>query len=128
MTVPKTAPKAAAKKKPSTDVTKAQVDASRGGADLETRLTAVEEKVGFLMKERPGRKYLPVVAKEKGVCGVDPSRDSKTCQDASLWRRNNGCLGDACVAESTKYYKNYREKNKAPVVVAAPKKRTRKKG
>lgn len=79
--------------------------------DLGARLAAVEEQVGFLLKGRPGRKYLPIVASEEHVCGVDPSRDSKKCKDASLWRRNKGCKGDACVAVSTKYYQDYR-KNK----------------
>lgn len=78
----------------------------------EARLAALEEQVVFLLKGRPGRKYLPIVKSEEHVCGVDPSRDSKKCPDASLWRRNKGCLGDACVAMSTKYYQNYRKRKK----------------
>lgn len=80
--------------------------------DLQTRLSAVEEKVNFLLRGRPGRKYLPILVSEKHVCGVDPNRDSKKCKDASLWRRNQGCEGDACVAVSTKYYQDYREKKR----------------
>lgn len=90
-------------------------------AEIKERLAAVEEQVkaqdeqiSFLLKGRPGRKYLPIVKSEDHVCGVDPDRDSETCPDASLWRRNKGCLGDACVAVSTEYYRNYRKDKKKP--------------
>lgn len=76
--------------------------------DIHARLAAVEEQVSFLLKGRPGRKYLPITTSEDHVCGVDPERDPTTCEDASLWRRNKGCKGDACVAKSTLYYQNYR--------------------
>jgi hypothetical protein len=77
--------------------------------DLDVRLTAVEEQIKFLLKGRPGRKYLPVLVSEEGVCGVDPSCDSETCENASLWRRNQGCQGKACMKVSSEYYKNYRK-------------------
>ncbi len=82
--------------------------------DMGARLAAVEEQVSFLLKGRPGRKYLPILKSEDHVCGVDPERDSTACKDASLWRRNKGCKGDACVATSTEYYRNYRKDKKAP--------------
>ena len=71
-------------------------------ARLEARVEALEAK-------RPGRKALPIVVKQDGVCGVDPERDSATCPNASLWRRQKGCLGTACVREAAEYFDNYRK-------------------
>ena len=75
---------------------------------VEIRLTALEEQVQLLLKGRPGRHLKPIVVHEAHVCGVDPSRDSTICEDASLWRRSKGCEGDACKAISSQYYKDYR--------------------
>lgn len=77
---------------------------------LDQRVTALEEQVDLLLKSRPGRQLRPIVVSERHVCGIDPSRDSSTCADASLWRRSKGCKGDACVEVSSQYYKNYRSK------------------
>lgn len=87
-------------------------------AEETLRIAALEEQVSFLLKGRPGRKYLPILVSEPHVCGVDPTRDPKACQDASLWRRNKGCQGDACMQKSSEYYKTYR---KAKTVPKAPK-------
>lgn len=76
--------------------------------DIEQRVSALEEQVGFLLKGRPGRRVKPVLVSEEHVCGIDPDRDSASCADASLWRRSKGCKGDACVALSSEYYRNYR--------------------
>lgn len=76
--------------------------------DLDQRVAALEEQVGLLLKGRPGRQLKPIVASEEHVCGLDPTRDSSTCADASLWRRSKGCKGDACMTVSSQYYKDYR--------------------
>jgi hypothetical protein len=67
-------------------------------------ITNLTVRVETLEKERPGRKPLPVVVSEEHVCGVDPSRDSATCPDASLYRRQQKCKGDRCVSISQEYY------------------------
>lgn len=74
-----------------------------------TNLTA---RVETLEKQRPGRKPRPVVVSEEHVCGVDPSRDSATCPDASLYRRHRGCQGDRCVSISQEYYAERRATKK----------------
>jgi hypothetical protein len=79
---------------------------------LDERVSVLEDKVDFLLKGRPGRRYLPVTVSEKGVCGVDPTRDSATCEDASLWRKSKGCRGTACTTKATEYFANYRAARK----------------
>ena len=63
-------------------------------------MAQLEARVETLEKARPGRKALPVVISKEHVCGVDPLIDSKKCPHASLYRRQKGCMGDACVALS----------------------------
>ena len=77
--------------------------------NLNTRLARVEARLALLERERPGRKALPIVVSEEHVCGVEPDRDSAACHDASLYRRQKGCLGDACVKLSDEYYANRRK-------------------
>lgn len=77
--------------------------------NLSTRLARVEARLELLERERPGRKALPIVLSEEHVCGVDPDRDSAACWDASLYRRQKGCMGDACVKISDEYYANRRK-------------------
>jgi hypothetical protein len=76
----------------------------------DTRLARLEARVDALEAARPGRKGKPIIVSAEGVCGIDPERDSATCPDASLWRRQRGCKGTACVREATEYYDNYRKK------------------
>lgn len=80
--------------------------------ETEQRITLLEEQVAFLLKSRPGRQLKPIVVSEAHVCGVDPARDSTTCEDASLWRRSKGCKGDGCVEISSTYYREYRANKK----------------
>jgi hypothetical protein len=87
---------------------------------LQARVEALEERVAALEGERPGRKVLPILVSEPGVCGVDPERRSKNCPDASLYRRRKGCLGTACQQKATEYYEQYRANHTA---VAPPKRR-----
>jgi hypothetical protein len=77
-------------------------------ADVELRLAALEQRVETLEKGRPGRRGKPILVSVEGVCGVDPTRDSSTCDDASLYRRQKGCQGTACKQASSDYYANYR--------------------
>jgi hypothetical protein len=82
-------------------------------SDDRARLTALEQRVESLEKGRSGRKGKPIVVSAEGVCGIDPDRNSKTCPDASLYRRNKGCLGTACQMKSTRYYATYKRPSKA---------------
>ena len=66
---------------------------------------ALAERVTALENARPGRKRRLLLVSEKGVCGLDPSRDSSGCPDASLYRRNQGCKGNACMIVSANHYK-----------------------
>ena len=72
--------------------------------ELRTRVARLEARVNTLESHRPGRKALPILVSEEHVCGVDPSRNSTVCQDASLYRRQKGCKGDRCVTLSKEYY------------------------
>jgi hypothetical protein len=75
---------------------------------LEARVAALEARVESLEAGRSGRRRLPIVVKEEGVCGVDPRRDSGTCLDGSLYRRQQGCLGVACKKEASNYWATQR--------------------
>jgi hypothetical protein len=77
--------------------------------EVETRLTALEERVESLEKGRSGRRAKPILVSHTGICGVDPHRDSSECPDASLYRRQKGCKGTACLAKSAEYFKDYRD-------------------
>jgi hypothetical protein len=77
-------------------------------ASVEARLTKLEEQVETLMAGRPGRRPLPVIVSEEGVCGVNPDSDSASCPHASVYRRQKGCLGTACQAKTEEYYAEYR--------------------
>jgi hypothetical protein len=76
--------------------------------DLETRIATLEAKVEYLEKGRSGRKPKPILCSVEGICGVDPTIDSSTCPDASLYRRQQGCQGAACTQKSSEYYSAYR--------------------
>ena len=79
---------------------------------VEERLLILESKVAFLESRRPGRKKVPVIASEQGVCGVDPTCDSEYCEVASLYRHQQGCRGKACTREYGAYYESYRKEYK----------------
>ena len=79
---------------------------------LEQRVVALETKVELLEKERPGRRVKPNVISQEGVCGLDPTRNSAECTDASIYRYQQGCRGDCCDTINTTYYKKYRAKNR----------------
>jgi hypothetical protein len=74
---------------------------------------SVEARLDALEGVRPGRKAKHVLVSEEGVCGIDPERDSATCPDASMWRRQKGCLGTACVNQATAYWKERRLSTKS---------------
>jgi len=79
---------------------------------LEQRIAGLEAKVQLLERERPGRRVKPNVVKQAGVCGLDPARDSTQCDDASIYRYQQGCRGVCCDNINTKYYKDYRAANR----------------
>lgn len=81
---------------------------------LEQKVERLEQQVEFLEKKRPGRRLQPIVVTESGVCGLDPSCDSKTCKKSSIYRYQQGCLGDACVTANREYYAEYRARKKTP--------------
>jgi hypothetical protein len=73
---------------------------------VETRLAALEARVTQLETVRKGgRPSKKILVKAVDVCGLDPERDSRTCPDASLYRRRQGCAGVACMQASSEYYK-----------------------
>lgn len=80
--------------------------------NIEERLEALEKRVAFLEKERPGRKMRPNIVSQPGVCGLDPSCDSKSCESASIYRYQQGCQGDKCVKINRDYYANYKAKKR----------------
>jgi hypothetical protein len=82
---------------------------------------SLEEQVEYLMlqvglltarlnqmenKRKGGRPSKKLLVKAEGVCGLDPERDSASCPDASLYRRRQGCGGEACRRISADYYKD----------------------
>lgn len=69
-------------------------------ASLEERIKTLEGK------SKGGRPAKTIKVKAEGVCGIDPSLDSTVCPYASLYRRRQGCAGDACMKASSEYYKN----------------------
>ena len=78
--------------------------------DTNRRIKALEQHVDTLLGGRPGRKKIPVTHSERGVCGIDPNIDSASCPHASVYRRQQGCMGDACMRASSEYYKEYRQR------------------
>jgi hypothetical protein len=76
--------------------------------DLHRRITALEQQVEQLQSNRPGRKRVPIVVSSRGVCGIDPDRNSERCPDATVYRRQQGCMGEACMKVSSEYYKKIR--------------------
>lgn len=79
---------------------------------VEDRISALEKRVEFLEKERPGRRMRPNVTSQTGVCGIVPERDSATCPDASIYRYQQGCRGESCVKIHKDYYADYRAKRR----------------
>lgn len=65
--------------------------------------TQLEKRVEALEKHRSGRKGRPIIVSETGICGLDPDRNSTLCPEASLYRRNQGCMGEACLKKASKY-------------------------
>jgi hypothetical protein len=77
--------------------------------NIEVRVAKLEKTVEAIQKGRSGRRGKPILVSIEHVCGVDPKRDSAKCPDASLYRRQKGCLGDACIKKSSQYYSEYRQ-------------------
>jgi hypothetical protein len=69
---------------------------------LERRLSKMETQ------RKGGRPSKPIIVKTEGICGVEPAIDSATCPYASLYRRRQGCQGDACMKASSDYYKEHK--------------------
>lgn len=80
---------------------------------IEARLDAVETEVELIKASRPGKKAKPLVKSEIGVCGLDPTRDSAQCEEATIYRYQKGCRGTRCVEINRQYYQEYREKQRA---------------
>lgn len=78
------------------------------------RISALEKRITVLESERPGRKPQPLLAiRQRGICGLDPSRDSATCPEASIYRYQNGCHGDACRAKQHNAYERRKTRKEA---------------
>lgn len=94
-----------------TDTTEASL--AEEVAALHRKYAALDTQVQFLMKERPGRKMKPNVESKPGVCGINPDCNSAECEDASIYRYQQGCQGTKCVKINRDYYADYRAKRKA---------------
>jgi hypothetical protein len=87
--------------------------------DVEARLALLEAHIENLIervydlegKGQRGRQAKPILVKEEGICGLDPESDSATCPYASIYRKQKGCKGTACVAAASTYYANYRREH-----------------
>jgi len=87
---------------------------------LEQRVKALEDQVKTLNLERPGRKAKPMlVLRQKGVCAIDPERNSATCPDSSIFRYQNGCHGTACMQEQQNAYQRRKDKKEAEAVAVS---------
>jgi hypothetical protein len=56
--------------------------------------------------------------RQRDVCALDPSRDSTTCPDSSIYRYQSGCHGAACRLKQHNAY----ERRKKPQAVKVTKK------
>ena len=82
---------------------------------LEERVDWLTFQVGMLTARisnmetarKGGRPRKELKVKADGVCGLNPEIDSSQCEQASLYRRRQGCLGINCVQASADYYKEY---------------------
>ena len=63
--------------------------------------------------------------RQRDVCALDPTRDSHTCPDSSIYRYQSGCHGAACRLRQHEAYER-RKNNKATKAVAKPVKSARK--
>jgi len=88
---------------PMTDETVARLD------DIEIRIDIVEKTLAKIQASKPGRKGKPLLTSEIGVCGLDPTCDSATCENATIYRHQQGCRGTACVEINQRYYADYRK-------------------
>lgn len=79
-------------------------------AAISLRLSELE--VRLAKNGTRGRKAKPVLHREPGVCGLDPTCDSATCEAANVYRYQQGCLGTACVERNREYYAEYRERRR----------------
>lgn len=79
---------------------------------LGRRVSDLEKRVDALENAKPGRRGVPITVSEKGVCGIDPTCDSATCEKASVYRWQKGCRGTACEKEYKGYYSMYRKKRR----------------
>ena len=87
---------------------------------IEQRVNALEQRAETLEQKRPGRRLDPIVETVTGVCGIDPTIDSATCEKASIYRYQQGCKGTMCIKKNREYYADYRNKKKqVPTVEVA---------
>ena len=77
-------------------------------SNQEMRIRSLEEEVEGLKGARPGRKKKPILVSHDNICGVEPDSDSAYCSYASVYRRQQGCMGEACKRASSEYYRDYR--------------------
>lgn len=86
---------------------------------LQREVIALAKRVETLEAERPGRKAKPLVAvRQRGVCAIDPNRDSTTCEDASIYRYQMGCHGEACRARQHDAYERRKDRRETKTAVS----------
>ena len=86
---------------------------------LRAEVADLRERVERLEQARPGRKALKIQVSEENVCGIEPGGDDVECPHANVYRRQQGCLGRACVTAAREYYASYER----PTPVAPRKRR-----
>lgn len=80
---------------------------------LEARLASLEQRVHELERGKSrGRQAKPILVSAEGICGLEPAIDSATCPYASIYRKQKGCKGAACVLAASTYYENYRRERR----------------
>jgi hypothetical protein len=60
--------------------------------------------------------------RQRDVCSLDPSRDSTTCPDASIYRYQSGCHGAACRMKQHNAYERRKNGKETPTKVTVTKK------
>ena len=96
--------------------------AAASDGDLRREVAALRQEVDALKASRPGRKAKPMVAlREHDVCAIDPERDSHTCPDASIFRYQMGCHGQACRQKQHESYVRRKARKVAATKKAAVK-------
>jgi hypothetical protein len=94
--------------------------------NLEHEVARLIKRVDALEAQRPGRKAKPLIAlRQDGVCAINPDIDSSTCEDASIFRYQQGCHGTGCKNKQHNAYQRRKDRPAVETPVAKPKRATK---